>query len=60
MESVIRGYHVYRSEQEPGNIHDPYAVAVVNDGVIVDKYFEQFVTSFFGRMERELELECRW
>ena len=47
METVIRGYHVYKEvwdaaieqvlpcQQERGNTHDPYAVAVVERGVIV-------------------------
>ena len=26
-------------QQENGNIHDPYAVAVMNDGAIVDMLF---------------------
>ena len=47
IEAVIRGYHVYKEiwesvvgqvlpcQQEHGNVHDPYAVAVVNEGVTV-------------------------
>ena len=47
METVVRGYRVYGADweapvgqilpcqREGGNIHDPYAVAVVEEGVVV-------------------------
>ena len=47
VETVVRGYHVYGADWEApvgqilpcqpdgGNIHDPYAVAVVEEGVVV-------------------------
>ena len=48
-------------QQETGNIHDLYTVAVVNDGAILGHvYLQQFVTRFFRRTERKLELESRW
>ena len=47
MESMVRGYHIYKDvreasvgrllpcRKEGGNSHDPYAVAVMERGVIV-------------------------
>ena len=47
LESEVRGYHIYKStwtpvvgtvlhiHSEPTNSHDPYAVAVIQDGQIV-------------------------
>ena len=49
LESIIQGYHVYKEvweasigqilpcRREAGNIHDPYAVAVVEQGVFVGR-----------------------
>ena len=47
-------------QEENDNIHDPYAVAVIKDGAIIDMYFEQFVKHFLGRMEWEIKLDYRW
>ena len=47
--SCVRGYHIYQDRQVPviiieeglfcqserGNIEDPYAVAILNDGIVV-------------------------
>jgi len=58
----IRGYHVYTDvwepalgqllpcQREPGNVHDPYAVAVVETGV---------ETRFVGHVPRAISLVCR-
>ena len=56
-----RGYHVYKDiweaalgqllpcQREPGNIHDPYAVAVVETGV---------ETRIVGHVPRAISLVC--
>ena len=50
--------------EENDNIHDPYTVAVINDGAIVDIYFEQFLKhflgNFLGKTEWEIKLDYRW
>ena len=43
-------------QQENGNLHDPYAVAVVKAGAIVGLVPQAVVTRFFRRMKWELEL----
>ena len=47
VETIVRGYHVYQviweaavgqvlpCQRERGNVHDPYAVAIVERGVVV-------------------------
>ena len=47
IETIVRGYHVYQvvweaavgqvlpCQRERGNVHDPYAVAIVDKGVVV-------------------------
>jgi len=59
--SVYRGYHVYKDvweaalgqllpcQREPGNIHDPYAVAVVETGV---------ATRIVGHVRRAISSVC--
>ena len=47
-------------QEENDNIHDPYTVAVIKDGAIIDMYFEQFVKSFLGRTAWEIKLDYRW
>ena len=59
VETIVCGYHVYREvweaavkevlpcQQEHGNVHDPYTVAVLNRGVIVGHVlmpYHQFAT----------------
>ena len=58
----VRGYHVYRDvweaalsqllpcQREPGNIHDPHAVAVVETGV---------ATRIVGHVPRAIPSICR-
>ena len=58
----VRGYHIYKDvweaalgqllpcQREPGNIHDPYAVAVVETGV---------VTRIVGHVPRAISSVCR-
>jgi len=57
----VRGYHVYKDvweaalgqllpcQREPGNIHDPYAVAVVETGV---------ATRIVGHVPRAISSVC--
>jgi len=61
MHTSIRSYHIYKDvweaalgqqlpcQREPGNIHDPYAVAVVETGV---------ATQIVGHVQHAISLVC--
>ena len=65
----VRGYHVYKDvweaalgqllpcQREPGNIHDPYAVAVVETGVetLIVGHVPRAISSVF-RLLSDLQL----
>ena len=72
VESVLRGYHIYKDlpwepaigttltcEREAYNIHDPYAVAVMNHGVVAGHVprFISAVCSMFLRRGGEISCE---
>ena len=69
--AVIRGYHVYRNiwngaigqillcQWEPGNIHDPYAVSVVNVEIIVGQVPRAISLVCYSFLWRNCTLTCQ-
>ena len=47
MELLVKFCRTSKSQQEPRNTDDPYAVAVVNVELLLGMYLDNFVTHFF-------------
>ena len=71
VETIVRGYHVYRAvweaavgqvlpcQRERGNAHDPYAVAVLNRGVIVGHLPRAISSVCYLFLGREGTIQCQ-
>ena len=64
IEAMVRGHHVYRDvwhatkaeqlpcQREIGNVADPFAVAIVKSGAIVQGGYHQFARSSYEEMDQ--------
>ena len=72
MDSVVRGFHVYKDvwdpffgeellcEQDVGNIHDPYAVSVVHsDGLVVGHVPRSISSLCYCFLRRNGSISCQ-
>ena len=69
--SVVRGFHVYKAiwtpvsnaehstQQEHGNTEDQYAVAIINNDVVVRHVPKELSQTFWFFIERGGEISCR-